>query len=68
MMMSMSFMMIAMALLWFPANRIISGQVPRVLIAQAEIFQIGNYSNPEQLHINRQSQTVIADWLIMRWC
>ena len=68
MMMSMSFMMIAMALLWFPANRIISGQVPRVLIAQAEICQIGSYSNPEQLHIITQNQTVIADWLIMRWC
>ena len=45
MMMMTSIMMVVMALLWFPANRIISGQVPGVLVAQAEIFPIGKSSH-----------------------
>ena len=31
-------------LLWFPANRVIGGQVPGVLVAQAEIIQTGKSS------------------------
>ena len=32
-------------LLWFPANRVIGGQVPGVLVAQAEIIQTGKSSH-----------------------
>ena len=68
MMMMKSIMMMVMALLWFPANRIISGQVPGVLVAQAEIIQIGksSYSHFCQIQFgkNTQNQNVKEDWLI----
>ena len=68
MMMMTSIMMVVMALLWFPANGIISGQVPGVLVAQAEIIQIGKSSHSHFCQIlfgkKRQNQNVKEDWLI----
>ena len=45
MMLNMQIIVIVMALLWFPANRIIGGQVPGILVAQAEIIEIGKSSH-----------------------